>query len=167
MFAWDMSSEAVKDAMKSHPALLREAAALPGKKKGMLLELVNAETGVSLDQVVIPEVELSGGWNDERRAVASGEFVLARGERGNTDIYKVSNGEKVGEFFGSVMTSDAKLVVAINREDEVVLIEENSGKELRRFSLGSPVLLARIVGGGKLLLVLTADQVVHRVAVGE
>jgi len=56
-------------------------------------------------------------------------------------------------------------VAAVNREDEVLLVDERSGKELKRFTLGSPVRLARIVAGKEtLLLVLTADQVVHRLA---
>ena len=92
--------------------------------------------------------------------------MLAQGEHGNTAIYRMSDGAKTGEFFGSAIASDASagLVAAINREDEILLVDEHTGKELRRFTLGSPVLVARIVTTGeKTLLVLTADQVVHRI----
>jgi hypothetical protein len=42
------------------------------------------------------------------------------------------------------------------------------GKELQRFTLGSPARLAQIVTGkDKTLLVLTEDQVVHRVPLGK
>jgi len=51
----------------------------------------------------------------------------------------------------------------VNREDEILLVDERTGKELKRFTLGSPVRLARIVTGKEMtLLILTADQMVHR-----
>jgi hypothetical protein len=114
---------------------------------------------------VIPEADLSNGWNDARRATVSGEFALVRGEHGNTVIYRLDGGAKVGGFFGSPVATDAAtgLIAATNREDEILLVYERSGQERKRFTLGSPVLAARIVtGNGKTLLVLTADQVVHR-----
>jgi class 3 adenylate cyclase len=57
----------------------------------------------------------------------------------------------------------AGLIAAENREGEILLVDEHSGKELKRFTLGSPVRLAQMVTGKEnALLVLTADQVVHR-----
>lgn len=165
MLAWDLSSDAVKDEIKNYPGLQRQEDALKDKKKGLLIETVNPETGAPLEQVIIPEADLTHGLADKRWARVSGEFVLVRGERDNTAIYRLDNGDKVGEFFGSVVATDAAtgLVAAVNREDEILLVEERSGKELKRFSLGSPVRAARIVTGKeKTLLVLTADQVVHR-----
>ena len=92
--------------------------------------------------------------------------MLAAGEHDNTSIYRLDTGEKAGEFFGKMLTADAAsgVVAATNRDDEIVLIEEKSARELKRFSLGSPVRLARIVAGKEnTLYVLTADQVVHRI----
>jgi len=92
--------------------------------------------------------------------------VLARGEHGNTVIYRMADGSKVGEFFGFAVATDAGagLIAATNREDEILLVDEHSGKEIKRFTVGSPVRLARIVTGHqRALLVLTADQVVHRI----
>jgi hypothetical protein len=145
--------------------LQEEAKALNSHKKGLLLETVTADTGTPLEQVALPEVDLTRGWNDERYAWVDGEFVLVRGEHDNTVIYRLDTGVKLGEFFGSPMAIDevAGLVAAVNRDDEMLLVDERTGKELERFTLGSPVRLARIVAGkDKTLLVLTADQVVHR-----
>jgi len=116
--------------------------------------------------VVVPEVDLSGGWNDERWARVSGEYVLVRGEHSNTVIYRLDTGAKVGEFFGAPVATDANtgLIAAINRDDEILMVDERTGQELKRFTIGAPVRLARIVNG-KTLLVLTADQVVHRLPV--
>jgi len=134
-------------------------------KKGLLIETVTPETGAPLEQVALPEVDLSRGWNDERFAQVSGEYALVHGEHSNTVIYRLDTGEKVGEFFGTSLATDsgAGVIAAVNREDEILLVDERTGKEIERFTLGSPARLARIVPGKeKKLLVLTADQVVHQ-----
>jgi hypothetical protein len=66
------------------------------------------------------------------------------------------------------MATDASsgLVAAVNRNDEILLIDERTGKELSRFTLGAPIRLTRIVDG-KTLLVLTADHVVHKLPISQ
>jgi hypothetical protein len=166
VLAWDLSNETAKAEIKRYSNLQREFDALKNKRKGLLLETVAPETGAPLQQVIVPEVDLTGGWNDERHATVSGSFVLAQGEHGNTAIYRLEDGIKVGEFFGSPLNSDSVLgiIAAINREQEVLLVDERTGRELQRLTFDSPVRLARIVNGkDKMLMVLTADQVVHRI----
>jgi hypothetical protein len=166
VLAWDLSCFQAKTEIKKYPQLLRQAETLKNHKKGLLIETINAQTGEPNQLVVIPEIDLTRGWNDERWAIVSGDVVLAHGEHGNTVIYRMEDGAKVGEFFGFAIATDvnADIVVAVNREDEILLVNEHDGKELQRFSLGSPVRLARVVGGEKKeLLVLTADQVIHRI----
>ena len=165
MLAWDLTTDTAKEEVKKYPKLQEETKSLNNHKKGMLLEIVQAATGASLEQVALPEVDLTRGWNDERFAWVNGEYILVRGEHDNTVIYRLDTGAKVGEFFGSplAMGEPAGLIAATNREDEVLLVDERTGKEIERFTLGSPARLGRIVTGGQNeLLVLTADQVVHR-----
>ncbi len=165
VLAWDLSNDTAKAEIKGSTTLQKEVDALKDKKRGLLLETVVPETGAPLEQVVIPEADLSYGWADARRAMVSGEYVLVRGEHGNTVIYRMDTGIKIGEFFGDPVATDASIamIAAINREDEIVLLDESTGKESKRFTLGSPVRLARIIAGKQNeLLVLTADQVVHR-----
>jgi WD40 repeat protein len=168
VLGWDQSSATAKDEIKSHPQLQREADALKDKNRGLLIETVSPETGAPLEQVVLPEADLTHGWDDVRRAWVSGEFVLVRGEHGNTVIYRLDTGVKTGEFFGTPLTADAgsSIMAATNRDDEIILINEKTGSELGRFTLGQPVRLAKIVGG-KTLFVLTADQVVHRLPLAQ
>ena len=165
VLAWDLSVEGAKAEIKSNPTLQHELGAFKNQKRGLLIETVAAETGAPLQQVVIPEADLSRGYDDTRRARVSGDYVLVRGEHDNTVIYRIEDGSKVGEFFGYAVSSDAgaNLIAAMNRDDEMLLVDERTGNERTRFHVGAPVRLARIVGGKqKLLLVLTADQVVHR-----
>lgn len=161
--AWDLSTDAAKEELKKYPKAQEEARSLTSRKKGLLIETVTPETGAPLEQVALPEVDLSSGWNDERFARISGEYALVHGEHSNTVIYRVDTGEKVGEFFGTPIAADSAtgLIAAVNREDEIILVDERTGKEIERFTLGSPARLARIVTGKK-LLVLTADQAVHQ-----
>lgn len=163
--AWDLSTDTAKEELKKYPKAQEETKALTSHKKGLLIETVKPETGAPLEQVALPEVDLSRGWNDERFAQVSGGYALVHGERSNTVIYRLASGEKVGEFFGSPLATDSAtgLIAATNREDEILLVDERTGKEIERFTLGSPARLARIVTGkDKKLLVLTADQVVHQ-----
>lgn len=165
MFAWDLSSETARSQVKNNASLQGQLKALPAPKKGLLLETLDAASGASLQQVIIPEANLSNEKNDVRHARLSGDFVLATSARGDTTIYRLSNGERVGQFVGTPISTDAQtgIVAALHREDEVVLINERSGMELRRFTLGSRVLMGQIVGTkDKSLLVLTADQTIHR-----
>jgi len=170
VLAWDLSNDTAKAEAKKYPKLQEEMRALTNRKKGLLIETVSVDTGAALEQVALPEVDLTRGWNDERYAWVDGEFVLVRGEHGNTVIYRLDTGAKVGEFFGSpiAVAADAGLVAAVNREDEVLLVDERTGKELERFTLGSPARLAHILDGKeRKLLVLTADQVVHELPLPE
>ena len=165
VLAWDLSTETAKDELKKYPKAQQEAKALTSHKKGLLIETATPETGALLEQVALPEVDLSRGWNDERFAQVSGEYALVHGEHSNTVIYRLDTGEKVGEFFGTPLATDSTvgLIAAVNREDEILLVDERTGKEIERFTLGSPARLARIVADKeKKLLVLTADQVVHQ-----
>ena len=165
MLAWDLSVDTAKSEVKKYPRLQEQTKGLTSHKKGLLIETVDPRTGAPLEQVALPEVDLTGGGNDERFARISGEYVLVNGEHGNTAIYRIDSGAKVGEFFGSPVAADAakELIAAVNRDDEILLVDEKTGKELQRFTLGSPVRLARIItGADQKLLVLTADQVVHQ-----
>ncbi len=165
VLAWDLSTQTAKDEMKKYPKAQQQARALTTHKKGLLIETVTPETGAMLEEVALPEVDLSRGWNDERFAQVSGGYALVHGEHSNTVIYRFDTGEKVGEFFGTPLATDSGtgLIAAVNREDEILLVDERTGKEIERFTLGSPARLARIVNGkDKKLLVLTADQIVHQ-----
>ena len=170
VLAWDVGTSAAHAEIKNNPALQKQLEALKNKKKGLLLETVLPETGAPLEQVIVPEVDLSRGWFDSRRAMVSGKFVLARGEDRVTTIYRLNNGSVVGEFFGAPMATDSAIgmVAAVNRENEILLVDEQNGRELKRYTFASPVRLARFMGGkDSKLLVLTADQVLHRLPLPE
>jgi len=170
VFAWDLAGTAAKEILKLNPALEAEAQKLKDQKKGLLLETVDGESGKVYQKMVLPEADLSHGWRDDRWARASGEFLLVHGEHENTVIYRLGDGSKVGEFFGTVISTNAAfdVAVALNRENELLLVNESTGKEVRRLHFSSPVRLARVlVAANPQLVVITADQKLHRVALPE
>jgi|GEM_PF-3218471 len=166
VLGWDLASKSAKDEIKTHTELQAVANGLADRKKGLLIDVVNAVTGASEGVKILPEADLTHGWDDERRTRVSGDYALVSGEHNNVVIYKLSDGTKVGEFFGELLAADAELglVVAANREDEILFVEEKTGKEIRRFTLGSPVRYATIVSGGQnMFYAVTADQMMHRI----
>ena len=96
MLAWDLSSVAVKSEIRTHPELQKELDLAKSHKKGLLLETVASKTGAQLEQVIVPEPDLTNRSEDVRRATVSGDMVLVRGEHENTTIYRLKDGEKIG-----------------------------------------------------------------------
>jgi WD40 repeat protein len=166
VLVWDVTTVAAKSEIVNSPALSKQFGALKNQKKALLVETVDAETGAPLEKVIVPDVNLYLGWDDNRRAMVSGKVVLSHSVDGVTAIYHIEDGTLVGEFIGSVIAADASagIVAAVNRQDEILLVEESTGNEIKRISFASPVRLAHIVTGKEnSLLVLTADQTVHRI----
>jgi len=166
VLAWELKNQAGKDELKSHPALQQQAAVLHGLESGLVLEVVALDTGNLLQQAVLPEGDLTHGWRDEREVWVSGTYALVRGEHKNTAIYALDSGAKVGEFIGSPIASNAQsgIVAATNRDGEVILLDLHTGRELQRMMLNGLIRAAELVNGGRELLVLTDDQVLHRLA---
>lgn len=168
LLAWDLKTQEAQSETRSNPELQALAKSLADRKFGLYLEIVNSTTGDVLKKLVLPEGDLSHGWNDERNASVSGDYILVHGEHDNTSIYALNSGTKIGEFFGVPLAVNAKAdrIAAVNRENEMIVVEESTGKELQRFTLGSPLRIARILDAPQRnLLVVTADQVVHRIAI--
>lgn len=171
VLVWNLTSDTAKTEIKNHPALQKQMEALKEKKKkGLLIETVLPETGAPLEQAIVPAADLRRGLWNSRETWVTGKFVLARGAERVTAIYLLQDGTEEGEFFGEPVATDSALgmIAAVNRENEIRLVDEQNGRELKRYTFASPVRLARFMGGkDSKLLVLTADQVLHRLPLPE
>ncbi len=163
-YGWDLSDGAAKAEIKKYPQLQTQAASIKKLGGGFLIETIDISTGKQMQQAVIPEMDLSGGRRDVRAAYISGHYVIVRGEHHNTTLYSLDDGNKVGEFFGYFIAANAELglVAAQDREGEVLVVDEHTGKQLQQFLLGSPVRAAEFIKDRRMLMVLTADQTLHR-----
>jgi WD40 repeat protein len=165
LLAWDLSNAAVKDEIKNNPEMTARYEEYRKKKKGLLLEIIAMNDGKVLQQVIVPEADFTQGWDDERRAVVAGNFILAYGEHDNMSVYKF-DGTRVGEFFGQMVSVDVETntLVAYNRKNELILFTLDTVKEIKRISFSKPVRSVRVVTNeGKYLYVLTSDQVIRKI----
>jgi hypothetical protein len=129
--------------------------------QGLLLEVVDSHTGEIKRVVQVPERYSSSG--DSRWAVVYGDYLVVHGAANNSVIYRSSDGKRLGAFFGRTIAGDSKLglLAATNRDQEVMIIDANTGKELRRVTVDNLLLAARIIPDKNELLVLTASQRVY------
>ena len=75
VLAWDLSDETAQSEIKNYPALQSEEQAMNTTSRGLLIETVNPHTGAPGQQVLIPEADLTHGWDDVRRAKPDPEIV--------------------------------------------------------------------------------------------
>jgi WD40 repeat protein len=129
--------------------------------QGLLIDVVDSQTGEIKREIQVPERASSTG--DARWAAVYGDYLVVHGTSNNSVIYRVSDGKRLGAFFGRTMTGDSKLglLAVANRNQEVMILDANTGKELKRVTVDNVPLIARIIPDKNELLVLTASQQVY------
>jgi len=159
------------DEVKAHPELIEEEKKLHDETNGFLVEVVDKHTGKYLRGVVV-EVSHFGAFFFERitpQADAAGDFVFVRDGRGSTLIYRFSTGARLGEVFGRVLAQDAVtgLFCASNSENELAVYDAATVHEVKRFAYPSRISFATFLSETKKLLVVTSDQKIHIVDLGD
>lgn len=126
--------------------------------KGLLVEVLDSHTGELKRALQVPErYDAEGGG---RSASVYGDYLVVQGAENNSVIYRISDGVRLGAFFGRVIAGDSglKLLAATNRDQDVMIVDATNGRELKRMTVDNLVRAARIVPGRNQLLVLTASQ---------
>lgn len=128
--------------------------------QGMLIELVNSQTGAVLRQLATPEGRASGSSVDNRSAVAFGDLVVAHGNSSNSVVYDAKTGARLMAFWGRAIAGDNKLglIAATNHDQEIVVYEVATGKERFHSTLDLKVRAARFIPEKQQLLVVTGNQ---------
>jgi hypothetical protein len=135
--------------------------------QGWLLELVDARTGITRRVLELP---YEANWRtDPRWARVYGDYAVVHGLGNTSGIYRVTDGVRMGGFFGSVLAGDAKLgLLAItNHDQEVTILDAATGKRIESVTLDQIPEAARFIPEKKELLVLTASQSVVTLPVQE
>lgn len=135
--------------------------------RGWLVEVVDSKTGATSKVVELPY--LSGETTDSRWARVYGNTLVVHGSGNVSGIYRVSDGVRVGGFFGRVLAGDAKLgLLAIsNHDQEMTILDAATGKRVKSVTLDQIPEEARFIPEKKELLVLTASQTVFTLSLGE
>jgi WD40 repeat protein len=134
-------------------------------QKGLLVELLDSRTGAVKRQIALPQPHYWDQYNDRRSAVLYGDFLVVRGNYNNSTIYRLADGKRMGAFFGRAIAGDGKLglIAATNDDQEVILLDANTGRELKRVNVDQFPMAARIIPASNSLLVLTAGQSVYSI----
>jgi hypothetical protein len=159
------------DEVKAHPELIEEDKKLHDETNGFLVEVIDKHTGKYL-RGVVAEVSHFGAVFLERipvQADASGDFAFVRDGRGSTLVYRFSTGARLGEVFGQVLAQDAVagLFCASNSENELAVYDAATVHELKRFAYSSRVSFATFLSERKGILLVTSDQKIHMIALGD
>ncbi len=134
-------------------------------KHGLLVEAVNSRSGEVLRKIVLPESAADSGAMDRRTASLYGNFLVVHGNSNNSVIYRLSDGQRLGAFYGRAIAGDGNLglIAATNRDQEIMILDATTGKELKRVTVDHLPRAARFIAEKNALLVLTATQRVYSI----
>lgn len=131
--------------------------------QGLLVQIADSRTGELRSQIQVPQRHA----NSETKGMVAlfGEYLVARGKYNNNTIYRASDGLRLGAFYGRTIAGDGKigLIAATNHDQEIVIYEAATGKELKRVIVDHLPLAARFVPANNAHLVLTASQAVYSI----
>jgi WD40 repeat protein len=166
LLAMDMRSEAAENEI-SHARPPVERTSDYSKQwlpSGMLFEVVDTASGRVLRKLMTPAPAADDPSRDQRSGALYGDFLVVFGNSNSSVIYRVSDGRRLGAFFGRVVSGDSSLglLAATNRENEVILIDAATGKRLETFEVNGFPHAARFVASQGELVVFTANQTVYR-----
>jgi hypothetical protein len=93
-------------------------------------------------------------------------LYLSTGDN-RTIVYSMKNGSQLRQIFGSVVAADpvSGNICTANRRGEALVLDKD-GAELQHLTLSSPLRFASLREKGAELVVLTADQRIHRFKIG-
>jgi hypothetical protein len=161
----EIGGDTAADEMKHAGAKLVKTSDTRGEwaPQGLLIQVVDGHTGEIRREVHAPQRSSRGGgglW-----ATLYGDYLVVHGAANNSTIYRISDGVRTGAFFGHAIAGDSKLglIAASNRDQEVVLYEAATGKELKRVTVDQLPRAARFIPAKNALLVLTASQRVYTI----
>jgi WD40 repeat protein len=167
MLTSSISSSAAQDDINHPKGKLLKSSDWKGEwvSMGLFIEIVDAHTGEVRREIQVPARWEYGDNEDVRWAALYGDFLVVHGNHNNSDIYRASDGVRLGAFYGRVLTGDGKLglLAATNRDQEVIVYDARNGKELKRVVVDHFPRAARFVAAKNALLVLTANQTVYTV----
>lgn len=136
--------------------------------QGLLAEVIESRTGEVRGAIEAPERGPLTG-TDRRTAWLFGNYLIMHGNDNNSVIYRVTDGKRLGAFYGDVLTGDGTLglIAASNSRQEIAIYDATTGKALKRVVLDHYPLAARFIAAKKTLLVLTASQMVYSIELPE
>jgi WD40 repeat protein len=163
IFSFPFKTEFAKDRLKSVPGLERQATAIKDKDTCRLIQVVDNATGAVLHEFVIAVPLTYGGVFGLNFL---GDLLYVTSDDNRTMVYDVSTGNQLRQFFGFVVAVDPATghICTVNRRDQAVVLDAQ-GQRLADFQIGSEIRVATFQQAGNQLVLLTADQILHRLQI--
>src|SRR5271157_4640685 len=123
--------------------------------EGLLIEILSARTGEVEKAFATPLLPADQVFSDERFANLYGDYLVVHGNANNSVIYRTTDGTRTGAFFGRAIAGNGKLglIAATNHDQEVILYDAATGRELKRVTVDEFPLAARFIPEKGVLLV--------------
>ena len=165
IFNFELNSRTAKDALKADAKLVGEQQAIKRKDSARLIEVLDGKTGEEDGSVVVELPPNYAGTDGINRA---GDSLYVAGVDDRTAVYSMVTGKQMRELVGYVITLDAGTgrVFTANRVGEGMVYDAN-GAELAHYQVGDPIRFALFREGATLVTILTADQKVRTMQVGD
>jgi WD40 repeat protein len=165
MFQIDLSDDTATEEIKHAGGRLLKASDWKNDwySIGQLIEIVDSHTGEIKRMLQAPERHGNGGY--QIWSTLYGDYLVVHGAYNNSVIYRISDGMRLGAFYGRAIAGDGKLglIATTNRDQDVTIRDAKTGKQLKQVTVDHFPLAARFIAEKNALLVLTAAQSVYTI----
>lgn len=154
---WGMASAAASDIIKKSPGLSEKARQMGEKAGDHLIQVLDAEKGNAIGQLLIETGEGSFRIKD---AFATGDWLTVIDSENRVLFYSIKTGELKVHIFGEeVLVNPQSSIAIVQNLAGVLSIEDlNSGKRISELRFPSSIIHVKFTNDGSKLFVLTASQ---------
>lgn len=154
---WPVSSDAARQAIRSHPRLAQAAASNKLKGGDAYVEVIDLADGEVLGRILV-----NTGRETYRiqHALSAGDSLVIADRLSQISVYSLTTGESRGGTFGrfAAVSEKAGLLCVQNDTGELDVFDLATMQHRAELRLSSGIRLARFSGDGRRLLLVTADQ---------
>lgn len=157
---WAVSDQAAKEEINKQPQWSKQLSAMREKEGAYFLEIVEVRSGKVLDGLL---VETGRGSFRIEDVFAAGDWVVISDTLNRVLVYSRVTGKQLGRIFGNqpaISKSNRLLCVEIG-SGEMAVYDLASLEKRDYFVFSGPVSFADFSADGKLLFVLTANQIAY------
>ncbi|HEX8738139.1 MAG TPA: M48 family metalloprotease [Pyrinomonadaceae bacterium] len=155
--AWELSSKAAKNIIKTDAGLSAKLSAMQEKTGDFFFQILDPKTGKVTGQFLL---ETGEGSFTVRNATAAGDYLVIADDENRILIYSISQGRLLQRFFGSraTISPTTSLIAIANVPGRITVYDIATGTERERLSFTKNISVAQFADDGKRLFILTADQ---------
>lgn len=163
---WDITDEAVKLEIKDDAQLTQQLASMKEKEGDYFVEVLDIQNGKPVGRLFI---ETGKGSFRLQNIYATADCVIATDSTNRVLIYSLKTGQLLGRAFGgfAAVSPTAGLLCVENETGKLAVYDLAKMEKRDEFVFSSPIALLRFSDDGKRLVVITSNQYVYTIDVGQ